>query len=396
MIRYARALLILISLVSAGTMLSLALELQTGRTSSPDSRARATVRSYYAAMEAYLQTGDLQPVRHVLAPEFIDSGDPVGGKTAFEDYLQSMRETYPHLTVDVLNMHSSNSSVIAEIRITPGPTSVPDALAMLSGSDLQRTVLERFRVDGNKVVDYWSSWQGMAFWSGFVTETPQLLRNPHQQVAVAQIEIDPGAHRHVAIPGPAVVIVESGSISTRSDPRSSLFQESIGYAGPGGSAGDLVADKGDILMTRAWDTMVWSSGVDPVVLLAITVTPTPQQYWDHGAPAGKSVYEMAISDQTAVPLDDGIRMTPLLRTSFEHEYGSVQVRTGRVILLAGSSVAVEAPTETVKLVPHVGYDEAKAEWIAGEVRFLNQGSSRISASIILIEEGSPADEGMRT
>jgi hypothetical protein len=61
MIRYARALLILISLVSAGIMLSFALELQTGRTSAPDSRARATVRSYYAAMEAYCKRAIFNP-----------------------------------------------------------------------------------------------------------------------------------------------------------------------------------------------------------------------------------------------------------------------------------------------------------------------------------------------
>jgi hypothetical protein len=210
----ARLALVLALLVSSITLLRLAEAL--GSTARPVDSQQATeaVRAYYAALNQFLETGDLDEMESFADASglaFLPEDGAFGDGSELSTYLLALRSSTSKLRFSVDDIETSGEIAIARVNRfdADGASSSGDARTGAPGGTASS---EFFRVRGGRIIEYWSTAPPSSVFHDVTRSESTIRVDRPGQLAIADLTFWPGRSDYVAVPGPGIFIVTGGEL----------------------------------------------------------------------------------------------------------------------------------------------------------------------------------------
>jgi len=202
----ARLTSILIVVVMAITLLRIS-DLASAPSPAVSQNATQAVREYYASLNQFMESGDLNdaglqgaPVASPAIPEFGAFGDDSQVST----YLLALRASQPDLRFSIESIDASDEFAAVVVTRT-------DAM------DSSRSVVteEFFRLENGTIAGYWPTTPDVPHSHSLLAPETTLRLDRHGQLAIVDMAFEPGRAGFVGIPGPGIMVITAGSLDLR-------------------------------------------------------------------------------------------------------------------------------------------------------------------------------------
>ncbi len=168
--------------------------------------AISLVRAYYAAVETYFQSGDLSGVSALF-----ESSDEAA---EIEWRLRALRANYPLLAIEVVDLLVERESVTARIMVDAGPPGAAHPIQPLHHLRSWQ-MSETFRVRGDRISEHAYAGPGLGLFVPQTTLSVGRFPAGGMTLLTARLTLRNSHDSYVALPGPALVTVEAGTIEVR-------------------------------------------------------------------------------------------------------------------------------------------------------------------------------------
>ncbi len=203
-------LTVVLAVASLGTLVYL--ESVHGRSAfafgSPS--AVSTVREYYAAVNHYIATGEIEAVVELTGDEAIGAADRADPECAAASLLPALRATYPHMRITIDDLLRDGSTVVAQVSVEAGQAASFGSINLAPLGQWRMT--ETFTVADGRVAGCSTFGPGQALVATVhqMTGTTATAGTP----VIARIAFERNARDYLSIPAPAIVSVEHGTLET--------------------------------------------------------------------------------------------------------------------------------------------------------------------------------------
>jgi predicted ester cyclase len=181
----------------------------------PDRTAatKTVVGRFYAAVNAALTTGDLAPLKAIVAPDFVAHAPRPGlppDRDGLERELTALHAAAPGLRLTAANVLADGDQVVAQVTEQHPPTAFL-GLPLPSRPVLWGAV-DRFRVEGDRIAEHWGTVE--RGWLEPLARAPLHLVAPTWRTAILERRtIAPGERGDVATAGPRLLVLETGRLT---------------------------------------------------------------------------------------------------------------------------------------------------------------------------------------
>lgn len=236
--------------------------------------ATQTIRSFYAGLNEYMETGDAGAVSNVLAPDalvVVPAHGAMGADSGLLTYLMALRSTLPDLRFTVEKIESEGDIAIATVRRS-GIEEAPFA-ALGSASGVSQ---EFFRVSDGRITQQWTTEPDTVLTHPLTTAPApvHLLQSGH--LAIAELTFAPHAGGAFPVDGPALLLIEQGSLTLIGDGFSQLLDLVSGVASAPGPDERVSAKPGQAIVIPAYRAHVQNDSPDTVVARIATLVQDSQ------------------------------------------------------------------------------------------------------------------------
>lgn len=377
------AFLVLVLTIGSGFTLAEVVALRDGPTfafGSPS--ALATVRAYYAAVNHYIETGELEGIREVVDPTVLGTTDLADAEGELEVSLRALRHTYPQLRMTIQDVHLDASTVIARVSVDAG---VPAAFDRIRIRSLQEwRITETFTVSNGRIASRWSSGPGLGLFSPVPgSPVPQALHEPGR-ATIARITFHSDSIDHLPIPAPALIVIEQGDLRVLGDGVTIVASANDVIGAVTEPGRDYIVRRNDSIVVSAGRTILeHQAGVVTSLLIAMFLPANPETLLaEHRYPL-ELLYEALNSSNLANTIEH-ITVEPIARSASTIQLGAIHLISGWVVLTPGGSVTVQDTAMEGLIVPLAG--EPIIEKDGDGLTTLNPGAGQIVLWILQIED----------
>ncbi len=220
---------LLVLLLTTASLIALYQVAQTPRAHSNGANAIdsfRTIRSFYAGLGEFMETGDASALSITLAPGALASVPEqgiMGDNSALLTYLLALRATHPRLRFSVENIDASGDIAIASVRMS-GMADTP-ASTWLGASGTSK---EFFRIHAGRIVQHWTTTPGSVLRYPLTAPPMRVEAFQPGHLAIAKLTISPQHNDPQPIEGPALLLVERGHLTLEGDGSSQIVTISTG------------------------------------------------------------------------------------------------------------------------------------------------------------------------
>lgn len=263
------------------------------------SKSIQTVRAFYAALNAYMETGDASAVTQTVAPDalaLVPEQGAMGEDSGLLTYLLALRSTLPKLRFTVDRIDAGGDLAIASVHISGRA----DTSAALSGAS--EISYEFFRVRDGRIVQHWTTVPNMVLQHP-LTKVPMRLKvNQPSHLAIAELTFPPGKEHPQPIDGPALVVIQRGRLSLTGNGSSQILDLATGGISVPGPNTSASAGPGQAISIPEERAFVRNSDSDVAQVLIATLAYDPRQFSQH-MPGDLSSLPPAPNDMTVMGWD---------------------------------------------------------------------------------------------
>lgn len=233
-----------------------------------------TVRSFYAGLNEYMETGDISAVSDMLAPDAliaVPSQGAMGDDSGLLTYLVALRSTLPELRFTIEKIETEGEIAIATVRRT-GIEEAP-ASSLGSASGLSQ---EFFRISGGRIVQQWTTEPDTVL-TYTLTDAPMrahLIRTGN--LAIAELTFAPARGEAHPVDGPALLLVERGSLTLIGDGQSQILDSVTGVVTAPALNQRVAAEPGQAIAVLSRRAQVQNDGPDAAVARIATLVEDAQ------------------------------------------------------------------------------------------------------------------------
>ena len=275
----------------------------TSSNAANPSQSIQTIRRFYAGLNEYLETGEPAAVAQTLAPDalaFVPEQGAMGDDSGLMTYLLALRSTYPQLRFTVDRIDAGDDIAIASVH--------------MSGTGGARGASQEFfRVRDGRIVQHWTTAPSSMLEHPLIT-TPQpvnVIQPGH--LAIAEITFTPHEEDVYAIDGPALVIVQHGSLTLIGDGASQILDIATGATTVPGPNDRATAGPGQAILMAAYRASVRNDSSD-IAVARIATLAEDRQLDPGGYPADRH------------PPPPAINHASMMRSPHTTAYGSATIR----------------------------------------------------------------------
>jgi hypothetical protein len=258
-----------------------------------------TIRAYYAALDAYMETGDAGDVSEILAPgapAFVPEQGAMGEDSGLLTYLLAVRSTFPKLRYTVDSIDAGGDIAIASVRISGrGDAST----AMRSASEISQ---EFFRVRGGRIVQHWTTAPSLALLHPLIRLSMRFKVNQPSHLAIAELSFPAGKDVPQPMDGPAIVIIQRGRLMLTGNGSSQILDLATGGTSVPGPNKSASVGPGQAISIPEARAFVRNSDSDVAHVLIATLAYDPHQIWD-SLPGDLQVLPPATNDMSVMGWD---------------------------------------------------------------------------------------------
>lgn len=362
------------------------------------------VRRFYNAVNAALATGDLAPLKAVVAPDFVAHAPRPGlppNRAGLERELTALHGASPDLRLTAATVLADGDQVVSQVKETHAP-------ATFLGLPLPpRPVLwgavDRFRVEDDRITEHWGTVE--RGWLAPLARAPLHLFPPAWRAATLERRtIAPGARPDVRTVGPRLLVLETGRLTVAvaatspaepgvvrlaSRPTAAPDAEATSAPIPPGS--EVTLEPGQVvLFAQGTRAAVRSTGRTEAATLEVTIEP-PGTANEYGR-TPRATNAARPVDVVPQPLAGDV-VAPL-------PTGDVVLAVGRIVLAPGAALPAHAAVGPELLAVEAGTlelttSEGRAWGLRGVAgpRELNPATAVAAGAGMFLEPGSVAAFG---
>ncbi|MCC6943318.1 MAG: hypothetical protein IT335_02005 [Thermomicrobiales bacterium] len=228
---------------------------------------RQVIRSYYSNLNAFLNTGEIEPLSSMFGS--FGDGLVLPGCEQFERETRwrATHATYPDLTVWIRDEGVMGEESIVEVDLDSTYTLMPSWLPV-AGYEAPDRAVEWFRTSEGAIVDYRSTMQSPLVLE--LTDDDMLIPlTRHSRLVIVRLEFAPDQRTYQRLPGPGLLLLTGGELELVPDPshRLNLVRGDSGESAGAQqtlTVGDSVTGVGGVLVVR-------NSGTAPVSALYVSL-----------------------------------------------------------------------------------------------------------------------------
>ncbi len=343
------------------------------RSSSPQQTIQA-VRGYYAAVNQFLVTGDLDEMASVAGASTLarlPEEGAFGEGSALATYLLALRSTNPELRFVVDDIESTGDMAIAKVfRVgfaTAGGES-SDAAGVPSS--------EFFRVRDGRIIEHWEAPAPNTSVHDVIAGDSMLRVDRPGQLVIAELSFWPNANRFVAVPGPGIVMVTGGALELAGNGLTEVIDVESGSRQTVTSGASLVVTAGQAIFIPRRHAVMRNAFPDSASARIAVVASDEQEVDSGGADRvyesdGTSGFAHALLGTTeTVRGEQGVVIHPLIASRDRIEPGWWTFEFGWILFEPGGRYQLENGGVSVTTT------------IAGSILNLGEGTSPVSGHLL--------------
>src|SRR5215218_3822394 len=216
---FSLALTLVTAFVLAEFRLAVLSPLDADGASAPTSANAVTVRRFYDAANRVLLTGDSTLLDDLLDASFVEHTARPGqtsDRIGLAQYLRVLRLTAPQLSLTAEDVIAQGDRVSAVVRVEGWSGQPAAGLPAIAGRPW--STIDVFRLRSGRVAEHWGEGTALGIVEPLLTIDVPVEEEATKWFEVARLTYPPhGADRHWAS-GPAILIVESGTLTVTPDP----------------------------------------------------------------------------------------------------------------------------------------------------------------------------------
>jgi len=338
------------------------------------------VRSFYAAANDAVRTGDPTAIDAIVSGAFVERGagdEPGSDLERLRRRLVVLHAAHPDLRFQVRNVVADRGQAVAHIALEGLAVGAP--LVLPAVGPIPADLIDRFRVAAGRIVAYAGVAADLTVPVPLAAAMFEVRPTPAAWLGVARLGLDPGAGIPVLVgSGPMAYAVESGAVVIRIDGEGRVLR----VPGNGGPAEPVVVVRRGEVTLGPGTTIVMRSGVTHALrndgavtasVLATAVLPAsaliavgPSGVASAPPPAGLPSFAASVSPSVAMfatstatnetaAWPEGVTTTPLAAERIVPNRlgrgGRIQVAVARLTMAASTHVLLpDAPGPTLLAV----------------------------------------------
>lgn len=305
-----------------------------------------TIRTFYAGLNAYLETGDASAVSQTLAPDalaFVPEQGAMGEDSGLLTYLLALRSTVPKLRFTVEGIDAGGDIAIASVR-TSGRA---DASAAMPGaSEISQ---EFFRVRDGRIVQHWTTAPNSLLVHPLTILPMRIEVIQPSHLAIAELTFPAGQDDSQPIDGPALVIVQSGRLTLTGNGSSQILDLATGGTSVPGPNKSSSARPGQAISIPQDRTFVRNRDSDVAHVRIATLAYDPRQLWE-SMPGDPQPLPPAPNDTSVMGSDratvySAVTVRPLAFDDRRIPAGTWEMEIAWAVLGPGASLPLPADGE---------------------------------------------------
>lgn len=273
------------------------------------SRSIQTIRTFYADLNDYLESGNAQALSRTLVPgalAFVPAEGILGEGSELLTYLLALRSTVPHLRFTVEAIDAGDDLAIATVRVS-GVGALPDTDGVTSQ--------EFFRVRDGRIIEHWTTASGSALQHPLTAPPVRIQVFQPGHLAIAELVFAPHHSDPQAIDGPALVIVQRGHLTLQGDDSSQIVDIVSGAASVPALNERAIAGPGQAILIPEHQIFVQNREADAVTARIATFVADPRQFLDHipgeRHPPPPALNDASILDPARTTISGAVTVRPL-------------------------------------------------------------------------------------
>jgi predicted SnoaL-like aldol condensation-catalyzing enzyme/quercetin dioxygenase-like cupin family protein len=192
--------------------------LDTGTVSEATTANSDVVRRFYTAVNAALSTGDVAPLDHLVATNFVDHTPPPGtasDRAGLIRYLLTLHATEPDLWLTIVDLVGQGDRVAALVRVEGTSGTPVSGLPPFTGRIWSS--IDLFRVASGQIVEHWADDTGRVNVEPLLAVTVPVEMPATKIVEAGRLTYPPGSVETYWASGPTILLVESGDLAIDHD-----------------------------------------------------------------------------------------------------------------------------------------------------------------------------------
>jgi hypothetical protein len=332
----------------------------SGRAGNSVDSVRA-VRSFYAGLNQYLATGDLDEVEPMLENGSLSeapSAGATGNDSGIESYLLALRSSYSTLHFDIQDLEPAGGSVMARVHAVGTPNGGASVLTADQSRD-EWDSSEFFKVRDGKVAGHWSEGRVGPLYHTIWQTPPSVRVNRAGKLAFAELTFWPGKQDFASIPGPGVVTVTKGTLTLVGSGMAEVVVPRTGESEVSEPQARIAVSEGSIIFIPRGHAVVRNETSENVTVRVAVVAsePIPYQTSEHDrayeTDGTGSMVQALLRAPGFVETMGNVVVNPLAAShdpiaagSWNFEFGWLIIGPGESVELAQANAALETVTVT--------------------------------------------------
>jgi hypothetical protein len=303
------------------------------------SRSIRTIRSFYAGLNDYLESGSPADVPQSVAPgvlAFLPETGAMGDNSQLLTWLLALRSTDPNLRFTVDHIEAGDDLAIATVR-----QSCPNCQT--------RTSQEFFRVRDGRIVQHWTTAPSSTLSHPLIQAPQQVTVTNAGHLAIAEVTFGPQEAEVHAIDGPALVLVQRGRLTLIGDGSSQILDIVTGEVSVPGPGERAHAEPGQAISITANQAGILNDSSEVAIARVATLAKDSRAELA-GYPADRPLPPLAINDLSmmrspATTAHGSATIRPLAFENRSIPPGTWQLETAWTLLGPGASLPESADGE---------------------------------------------------
>ncbi len=368
--RHRMPVLLMISLVisTAFVLLTFRESLEPAPAVGAPALGLGVVRAYVSDLNTFIGDGELEAVmssydRHAIVRtrNASEAFDAVSLKAS----LMAIRESYPELVVSLVDTHSQDGAVVAELGLNAMGLQTP-AWIEFSAFEPSMPLIDTFRIERGVIVEHQSSlfaWPQVRLLEPQFSEMTVMRKS---RLTMAQMSLPAEHAEFVPVPGPVMILVQQGRIEIAGGtddflsqapelPIRSLKSGVREFAGPGAMVVSTVAN----VSIKNAGALTAKLDVIALPMVGLQVHDGEAGTTQEGGERTSNLTEFALNDAFHTEPGettriDGISIVPVARSTETVRIGTGTLLVAFVSLPAGASVTFDDGEGLVAFMPLQG------------------------------------------
>jgi len=323
---------------------------QTPRAYSNDGhslRAIQTIRSFYAGLDEFMETGDANAVSKTLAPgalAFVPEAGILGQDSGLLTYLMALRSTSPKLRFTVEQIDAGDDIAIATVRRS-GAVDLT-TLGVPSASGLSQ---EFFRVRDQRIVQHWTTAPASVLQYPLAGQSLPVEVVQPGHLAIAVLTFSPNQHVPHLVAGPALVLVQSGRLSLTGDGSGQILDMVTGATAMPELNESATAGPGQAILIPERQLYVWNRDTEVVTARIATLVEDQTEILEHlpqdRHPPPPPLNDLSILDAEHATVYGTVTIHPLVFDDRSIPNGTWKLEIAWAVLGPGASLPLSAEGE---------------------------------------------------